>query len=112
MNSSAKGDRLTLHVKHEAQARNLPVLKVRASGHMGNRGGIPADIVVGNWVIECKSYARGLGSGAVEEILTGRQSISAVVHRRDRGMALVSLSLNDFLDLVAKARAAMAAEEA
>ena len=38
MNTSRKGDRLALHVKQQAEERGLPVLKVRASGHMGDRG--------------------------------------------------------------------------
>jgi len=102
VNAKAKGDRLVLHVKHEAEARNLPVVKVRSSGHMGRRGGIPADIVVADWRIECKGFSGGIGSKAVEDILTSDQGVSAVVHHRDRGMALVSLSLNDFLDLLAR----------
>jgi hypothetical protein len=49
MNTKAKGDKFCLEIKHAAEAKGLDVLKVRASGHMGRRGGIPADLVVAGW---------------------------------------------------------------
>ena len=114
MNTSQKGDRFALHIKQEAEARGLPVVKVRSSGHMGRRGGIAADVVVAGYRIEAKNFRGGIGSKACEDILfrprgmidteNGRlpQFVHAVAHKRDRGQALITMSLNDWLDLVAK----------
>jgi hypothetical protein len=101
VNSSAKGDSFVLSVKKAALAKRLDVLKVRASGHMGDRGGIPADIVVNGWKCECKRYSRGIGSSVIEDILTGPQGVHAVIHRMDRGISLVTMGLEDWLDLLA-----------
>jgi len=109
LNTKDKGDRLVLMLRDEARARDLDFLKVRASGHMGRRGGIPADAVVAGWRVEAKNRKRGLGTRAIEDILT-KGEVHAVLHHRDRGLPLVTLALNDWLDLLA--RLAKAAERA
>ena len=100
MNSSAKGDKFCLDIKNLAIEKGLDVLKVRASGHMGNRGAIPADLVIQDWRIEAKRYKGGIGSKAIEDILKGGQGVHAVASKSDRGMALIHMELGDFLDLL------------
>ena len=99
MNTSRKGDRLALHVKQQAEERGLPVLKVRASGHMGDRGGIPADLVVCGIPLECKNYARGLSSGAIADILAEGKA-QGVVHKCARGAVLITFDLGDAFDML------------
>ena len=100
MNCKRKGDEFVLSIKHAAEDRGLDVLKVRASGHMGRRGGIPADIVIAGWKIEAKRFKGGIGSQAIEDILTSDQGVHAVAHKSDRGIALITMSLDDWLDLM------------
>ena len=107
MNTVAKGNALALHVKNEALERGLPTVKVRASGHMGHRGGVPADVVVCGIPIECKSYKRGLSTKQVADELA-KGDAQAVVHKCARGRVVVTMDLGDFLDLL-KRRAASAA---
>ena len=114
MNTKAKGDKFCLEIKHAAEAKGLDVLKVRASGHMGRRGGIPADLVVAGWRVEAKRYKGGIGSKEVEGILLSDQGVNAVAHQADRGISLVTMGLEDWLDLLkcAQSDAAVAAGEA
>jgi hypothetical protein len=100
VNTVRKGDRFALEIKQAAEAKGLDTLKVRSSGHMGRRGGIPADLVIQGWRIEAKRYKAGIGSKACEEILTGDQGVHAVAHQSDRGMPMITLGLADFLDLL------------
>ena len=97
MNTVAKGDKLAHHVKNEALERGLPVVKVRSSGHMGHRGGVPADVVVCDIPIECKNYKRGLSTKAVADILAEGDA-QAVVHKCARGRVVVTMDLGDWLD--------------
>jgi len=101
MNTSQKGDRLALVLKNAALAKGIStVVKVRSSGHMGRRGGVAADVVVGGYKVEAKNYRRGVSSGTIEEALY-EQGVHAVLHKRARGKALVTMDMNDWLDLVA-----------
>jgi hypothetical protein len=59
------------------------------------------DVAEAGWRVECKRYKGGIGSKEVEGILTGDQGVHAVVHRRDFGIPLVTLGLEDWLDLLA-----------
>jgi len=104
MNTKAKGDAFCLEIKQAAEAKGLEVLKVRSSGHMGRRGGIPADLVVEGWRVEAKRLKGGIGSKAVGEILLSDQGVGVVAHRADDGIALVTIGLEDFLDLLAQVR--------
>lgn len=100
MNTSAKGDRFALDLKHLAEEYDLDVVKVVRSGHMGRRGGVPADLVISGIRVEAKRYCRGIGSTAIEEILTGDQGVGVVAHRCDGGIPLVTMRAEDWMQLL------------
>ena len=101
-NSSAKGDKFARDVKDAAIAKGLDVLKVAHSGHMGRRGGIPADVVIDEHRVECKRYANGISTKRIEAILTAGDGIYAVATRTDRGIALITMGLEDWFDMLAE----------
>lgn len=104
MNSSAKGDKFSLDVTHAAEAKGLQADKVHLSGHNGRKlGGVPADVVIEGHRVECKRYANGISTKRIEAILTAGDGIHAVASRCDNGIALVTLGLEDWLDLLQKA---------
>lgn len=104
MNSTRKGQQFCREICASARARGLEAETVPMSGHLGRRhGGNPYDLAIADYRIEAKRYKGGIGSKAVEDILTGDQGVTAVAHQSDRGIALITLGLEDFLDLLAKA---------
>ena len=107
MNTVAKGDTLALHVKNEAVERGLPTVKVRSSGHMGHRGGVPSDVVVCGIPIECRNYKRGLSTKQVADELA-KGDAQAVAHKCARGRVVVTMDLGDFLDILKRLAAAAA----
>jgi len=103
MNTTAKGDQFAREIKDAAIAKGLDVVKVRASGHMGRRGGVPADLVIEGQRVEAKRYKGGIGSKQVEDILASDQGVTVVASRSDRGVPLIHIHLEDWLDLLAQA---------
>lgn len=103
MNPRRKGYRLENEAVRAARAKGLNAQRVPMSGHLGRRGGTTGDVIIKEWRFECKNWARGVSSAVVETAME-RDGVHGVIHKRPRGILLVTLSYEDFLDLLAAAK--------